>query len=96
MVCDEFNGDQWVNCGGVAAKVDNRIAHRGEIDHRWDSREVLHKDALWGKRDFSGSVASCFAVVLRVTAPLRKRCDVGSGDFAPVFMAEKVFEKDFD
>ncbi len=69
MVDHELRRDQRIDLRGVAAQVGDRIAHRGQIDHRGHTGEVLHQDTRRRKRDLVGR--------LGLGVPARDRLDVG-------------------
>ncbi len=51
VVDDELGGDLRIDGGGLAAEVDHRLAHCGEVDDRRDAREVLQQDARRAEGD---------------------------------------------
>ncbi len=60
---------------GVAAELDDGLAHRGEVDDRGDAGEVLHDDPRGGELDLG--------VRLGVGPPAGERLDLGGVTFAP-------------
>ncbi len=86
VVDDEFGRDQRVDLLRVAAELDDRVAHRGEIDDAGHAGEVLQHDARRHEGDFR------VGFLLRV--PVRDRFDLLRGDVAAVFVAQQVLEQD--
>ncbi len=69
VVDDELRGDERVDLGRVAAAVEHRVSHRGEVDDRGDAGEVLQQHSPGPKRDLTRGLG------LRI--PRRDRLDVG-------------------
>ena len=86
VVDDELDRDERVDLGRVAAEVGHRVAHRGEVDHARDAREVLQHHARGRERDLLRR--------LRGVVPGGERLDVGGADADPVLVAEQVLEQD--
>ena len=86
VVDDELDRRERVDLRGVAAEGAHRVAHRREIDHRRNPREVLEQHPGGSERDLDGR--------LRAGVPSRQRLDVARGDVHRVFVAEQVFEED--
>ena len=51
VVDDELGGDLRIDRRGLAAEVDHRLAHRGQVDDRRDAREVLQEHARGAEGD---------------------------------------------
>ena len=77
---------QWVDLVGVAAQLDHRIAHGGQIDHARHAGEILQHDAGGHEGDFD--------VGLGLGIPLRDRLDLFRGDVEAVFVTQQVFQQD--
>jgi hypothetical protein len=77
---------QRVDTIGIAAKVDNRIAHRREVDDAGNAGEVLQQHARGHERDF--------LLHVRGRVPIGHRADVVSLDEGVVFAAQQVLEQD--
>ncbi len=85
MVDHEIDRHQRVDLARVAAQGDHRIAHRGEVDHGRDAREVLHEDARGTEGDL---------VLARPRLePMRDGLEVGDRHAAPVLEAQEVLEQ---
>ena len=52
VVDDQFGGDLRIDLLRRAAKLDHRIAHRGQVDHAGHAGEVLQDHARWHEGDF--------------------------------------------
>ena len=52
VVDDEVDRNLWVDLGGVAAQLGDRIAHRGQIDHAGDAGKVLQQHPRRAILDF--------------------------------------------
>ena len=87
MVDDEIDRNERIDLVGVAAKLDHRVAHRGEIDDRRDAGEVLHQHARRTEGDFVLFLAA-------VVEPGRDRLDVFLLDGAAVLVAQQVLQHD--
>ena len=78
---------QRIDLAGVASQPDDAVAHRGEIDHTRHTGEVLEQHAGRREGNFFHGVA--------LHIPFRQRLDVLALDEPSVFMAQQVFEQDF-
>ena len=86
MVDYQFHRLEGVDAVRVAAKTNDPVPHRGEIDHRRDAGEVLQEDARRGEGDLFLHGA------LRV--PPGQRLDVRGLDEPAVLVPEQVLEQD--
>ncbi len=87
MVDHQFRGDQRIDLLRAPAKLDHRIAHRGQIDHARHAGEVLQHHPRRHECDLG--------VGLRLGIPLRHRFDVVLADAdAAVLVAQQVFQQD--
>ena len=85
VVDDEVDGDQRIDALGVAAELDHRIAHRGEIDDGGHAGEVLHQHARRTKGDLALGAA--------LLEPGGDRADVLNAHRGPVLPTQEVLEQ---
>ena len=85
VIDHELDRLQRVDLLRVAAHLGHRIAHRREVDHTRDAREILQQDARRPVRDLG--------VALRLRIPVGQRLDVARGDAAAVLEADEVLEQ---
>ena len=85
VVDDELGRGQRVDLGRVAAEVDDRLAHRGEVDDAGHAGEVLHDHARGRELDLG--------VGLGVLVPRAERADVVGGDVRAVLGAQQVLQQ---
>ncbi len=86
VVDDQLGRRERVDAGGVAAELDDRFAHGGQVDDRRDAGEVLHHDACGGELDLG--------VGLGVRRPVGESLDLGGRDVGAVLGAQQVLEQD--
>src|SRR5262249_41361059 len=72
----------------VAAEVDDRLAHGGQVDDARYAGEVLHHDPGGRVLDLNAG--------FRLGIPVRDGLDVLFGDVAAVLVAQQVFGEDFE
>ena len=90
MVDHQFGGEQRIDFLWIAAEFAHGVAHRGEIDHRGNAGEILEQDARGHEGDFFfGGALSARGI------PAGERADVFVEDEAVVFVAQQIFEQDF-
>ena len=85
VVDDKLCRLQGIDQLGVAAQPLHGIAHRGQIDHSGNAREVLEEYAAGRKSDF--------LVRLRLAVPPRERAYFRFGHVAAVFGTQQVLEQ---
>ena len=95
VVDDQFDGDQRVDPGRVAAECPQGVAHSGQVDHAGHAGEVLHQHPFGGQCDLRG-VLTPEPVALGVGAPGGHRLDVGGADGHAVLVAQQVLQHDLD
>ena len=88
VINDELSGCQRIHFLRVAAKLADRFAHRGEIDHAGDAGEVLHDHA----RRREGNLVIGGGLRL----PVEQRVDVLARDINAVFKPQQVLEQNFE
>ena len=86
VIDDQLGRRQRIDLVGIAAELDHRFAHRGEVDDGRHAGEVLHDHAAGRERDFVGGRG------LRI--PVEQRFDVRARDVHAVFEAQQVFQQD--
>ena len=86
VVDDHFGRRQRVDLRWVAAEVDDRLTHRGEVDDTRDTGEVLHDHA--GRRELD------LRARLGVRIPAGQRLDVILGDVGAVLGPQQRLEQD--
>ena len=86
VIDHELGGRQRIDLVGIAAELDHRFAHRGEVDDGGHAGEVLHDHAAGRERDLVGG--------RRLRIPVEQRIDVGARDIHAVFEAQQVLEQD--
>ena len=96
MVGHELDGDEGVDLLCVTTELHDGVAHRREIDDGRDAGEVLHQHTLGAEGDLTGFVSRGLAVGAGVPGPIGQGADVIRRDFAAVFVAQEVLEKDLD
>jgi hypothetical protein len=69
-------GTRGLISSGIAAELDDRVAHRGQVDDAWNAGEILQHDARRHEGDFD------FGFGLRI--PVRDRFDFLGRDIQPV------------
>ena len=87
MVDHQIDRVQRIDLLRVTAELDHRIAHRGEINHGGNAREVLQQDARRAIGDFQ--------IGFLGLNPFRRLFDIGDGDRAAVFITQEIFEQHF-
>ena len=85
VVDHEFGRRQRVDLRGVAAEVDDGLAHGGEVDDGRHAGEVLHHDARGRELDLG--------VGLGVGPPVAERLDLRRRDVLAVLGAQQVLEQ---
>ncbi|MDQ1132351.1 hypothetical protein QE386_000946 [Pseudoxanthomonas winnipegensis] len=86
MVDHQFGRDLRVDLLGLAAQLDHRIAHGGQVDHAGHAGEVLQHHARGHEGDLG--------VRLGLGVPLGHRLDVLGRDADPVLAAQQVLQQD--
>ena len=85
VVDHQLAGHQRVDLRRIAIHLAYRVAHRGEVDHRRDAREVLHHHPGGRERNLLSG--------LRVGVPFRQRLHVFGVHSLAVFVAQQVLEQ---
>ncbi len=88
VIDHEVDGNEWVDPAGVAALALHRGPHRGEVDHRGNSCEVLEDDARRRERKLT--------ILDRLLAPHRQGVDLIFGGVLRAGDAKQVLEQDLD
>ncbi len=88
VIDHELGGYERVDLVRVAFHLDDRVAHRGEVDDRRHAGEVLHHDPRGRERDLLGRIG------LRI--PGGERLDVLFADRLAVLVAQQVLEQDLE
>uniref|UniRef100_A0A6J5ZXS1 Unannotated protein n=1 Tax=freshwater metagenome TaxID=449393 RepID=A0A6J5ZXS1_9ZZZZ len=86
VVDHKLGRDQRLNCGRVAAKLDHGVAHRGKVDDRGDSGEILHQH--------SGGTEGDLHARLGRGVPAGEGLYVGGANVAFALVAQQVFQQD--
>ena len=87
VIDDQFGGRQRIDLIGIAAELDHRFAHGGEVDDGGHAGEVLHDHAAGRERNLVGRRG------LRV--PVEQRFDVLASDVDAVLEAQQVLQQNF-
>ena len=87
VVDDQMNRIKRVNGFGRTAEIDHRVAHSGQIHNGRNTGEVLHEHA---GRTVSDFVSRCLW-----SKPIRNSLNIFFFNGSAIFVAEKVFQKDF-
>ena len=88
VVDDEIDWLEGIDKSGVAAESGERITHRGEIDDRGNSGEVLEQ--------YASSAERYFFLGFPLHIPAGEGADVVGLDELAVFVSEQVFEEDLE
>jgi len=86
MVDDQVERHEGIDPAGVGLGGNDGVAHRGKVDDRGHTGEVLHQHACRPVRDLP--------IGGPVVEPRRDRLDVVDGDTAAVLKAQQVLEQD--
>ena len=86
VVDHELGGHERLDREGIAAERRHRVAHRREVDHGGDPREVLHQHPCRGEGDLLAR--------LRMGIPTRERLDVRARHRSVALGAQQVLEQD--
>ena len=86
MVDDQIDRRQRVDLVRVAAEVEHRLPHRGQIDDGRNAGQILHQHARRTERDL--------AVRALCPEPGAHRLDVVDAHGAAVFQAHEIFQED--
>ena len=87
MVDDEIDGRERIDLLRIAAQLDHRFAHGGEVDHRRHAGEILHQHPRRAIGDL--------AVGALLLEPRADRLDVLLADRAAVLVAQQVLQQHF-
>ena len=85
VVDHQVDRRQWIDLLRIAAQVLERVAHRGEIDHRGNPREVLQQDA--------GRAEGDLVIGAAAVEPVAECLDVLRRDRAAVLEAQHILEQ---
>jgi hypothetical protein len=85
VIDHELDGRERIDLPGLAAHGAHRVAHRGEVDHAWDTGEVLEQRARGRVGDLARGLCLC--------VPRRERGDVVGTHREPILVAEEVLEE---
>ena len=85
VIDDDLDRLQRVDLRGLAALIDDRVAHRRQIDDARDAREVLQQHA--------GRPEGDLFIFGRAGLPAGERRDVGGGDGRAVLVPQQVLEQ---
>ena len=88
VVDDHLSRGEGVDLGRVAAELDHRLTHRGEVDDARDAGEVLHDHAGGRELDLLRG--------LRLRVPRTDRADVVGGDVRAVLGAQQRLQEDLE
>ena len=88
MVDHQIHRAKRVDLFRIPAKRDNPVPHRCQIDNRRNAGEVLHQNPRRAVGDFSWVLPAC-------VAPFSKGADIFGCDGLAVFVAQHVFQNDF-
>jgi len=91
VVDDEFGGEERIDFFRVAAEGADGIAHGGEIHDGWNAGEILEEDAGGHEGDFFFGCAGGGGGV-----PGGEGADIVGMNELAVFVAEEIFEQDFE
>ena len=84
VVDDQFHGKERIDALWIAADFVDGLAHRGEIDDRGNTSEILQKHARGHERNF---------FVFGARRPRGEGFDVIGAHKPPVFASQKIFQK---
>ena len=90
MVDHQFGGEQGIDFFRIAAQLAHGLAHGREVHHGGDAGEILQQHARGHERDFFFGGARCARGI-----PARQRVDVFVENEPAVFVAQQIFEEDF-
>jgi hypothetical protein len=88
VVDHQLHRAQRVDLGGLAAERLDGVAHRGQVDHAGHAGEVLQDHARRREVDVLGRQLAEIGA--------GQGFDLGPGGGLAVFVAQQVFEQDFD
>ena len=88
MVDHQINRHKWIDFLSVTLELLHTITHRSQIHHGRNAGEILHQHARWAEAHF-------LVFLALVGKPRYKTLNVGFGDRAIIFIAEKIFEQHF-
>ncbi len=88
VIDDEIRRLERVDLVRVTTEQDDRLAHRGEVDHAGDAREILEQHAPGVEGDLLGRDG--------LGVPVQHRLDVLAADDAAVLVAEEVLEQNLE
>ena len=85
VVDDQLGRLERVDLLRIAAHLAHGVAHRGQVDHRGNAREVRHQHARGSEGDLP--------LRLRLRIPARQRLDVVSSHDPPVLVTQQVLQQ---
>ena len=85
MIDHQIDRRERIDALGIAAQIDHRLTHRGEIDHGRHPGEILHQHARRAERDL--------AVGLTRLQPRADSLDIPGRDRAAILQPHQILEQ---